>query len=79
MSAKTQEEVQEKPKKHTLDSDEEESDGEYEQSNRLNDDDFSGEEVSLRFLLVNDFFNVYIFRMELQEFLKEISKLLHST
>lgn len=77
MSAKTQEEIQKKPKKHTLDSDEEESDGE-EQNNRLNEDDFSGEEVSLRFLLFNDFSNVYIFRMELQEFWKETSKSLHS-
>lgn len=46
MSAKTSQEEQIKPKKHTLDSDEEESDGEYEQSNRLNDDEFEGEEVS---------------------------------
>lgn len=49
MSSKVDPEIERKPKKHTLDSDEEESDAEYEEQNRLKDDDFEGEEVSLFF------------------------------
>lgn len=61
MSAKTQQIDEKKPKKHTLDSDEEESDEECDRNNRLEDDDFDGEEVRWIHSLFNIFLNGFYF------------------